>query len=387
MRWMTAEEALAILGTKPQSLYASVSRGRIRARPDPQNPRRNLYHGEDVHRIARARAGARRAADIAARTIDWGVPILETALSTVVDGRLYYRGVDAGAFSAHATVEDAAALLWDAPWPEAPVAARRTAARDAGGIAPAFRVLAGQVAGGLPSVGRSVSSLRREAGHTLLLLYEAVLSGELSVRPLHRAVAEAWRCPQAADAIRRCLVLLADHELNASTFAVRVAASTGAPLAAAVLAGLSALSGPRHGGAPAQVAALLETARAAGPEDALRRYLQEGRPVPGFGHKLYAEGDIRAKILLERIEIPPSCRRLMLAAEEILGERPNIDFALAAVSQAQGLPEDAPLMLFALGRAVGWLAHALEQAQTGTLIRPRARYVGPPPAKDGAGAR
>lgn len=378
MNWMTAEEALATLGTKAQSLYASVSRGRIRARPDPDNPRRSLYYREDVHRIARSRAGARRAADIAAEAIKGGAPVLMTSLSTIAEGRLYYRSVDVAFFSAHATVEDTATLLWEIPQPAKRQAARVRSGTLPGGIASAFRVLAERAVAGVPTIGRSSNSLRREAWETLLELYGAVLPQGPFASRLHQMVAESWGRPEAADAIRRSLVLLADHELNASTFAVRVAASTGAPLPATILAGLSALSGPRHGGAPAQVAALFDAARASGPQAALLGYLREGRSVPGFGHKLYPDGDIRAKELLDHIEILPLSRKLMLAAQEIIGEGPNIDFALAALKETHRLADEAPLILFALGRCVGWLAHALEQVDAGTLIRPRATYVGPP---------
>ena len=112
----------------------------------------------------------------------------------------------------------------------------------------------------------------------------------------------------------------------------------------------------------------------------MRDWLGEGRAVPGFGHRLYPRGDVRATALLSRLTLPPAYANLLAAAETVLDERPNVDFALAALAAAHNLPETAPMEIFALARTVGWLAHMLEQAQSGALIRPRARYVGPKPA-------
>lgn len=382
MAWLSAAEALARLGTKPQTLYANVSRGRVRARPDPEDPRRSLYAAEDVERLAARRGGRRSAAAVAAETIRWGEPVLASALSTVAAGRLYYRGRDAVALSETATLEAVAGLLWQAPvpdWRHGPAAAAPAPA--VAPLQPAFLLLAGRAARDLPSHGRTPAVLRREAGGLVAALAGALLgapAAEEEGAALHERVARAWGRPQAAEPIRRALVLLADHELNASTFATRVAVSSGASLAAGLLAGLAALSGPLHGAASAAVQALAESAQRLGPEAAVRACLAEGRSLPAFGHRLYPEGDCRAAALLERLELPPAYAGLRTAAEAATGEAPNIDFALAALAEIWALPRQAPLLIFALARSIGWLAHALEQAEAGGLIRPRAHYVGPP---------
>jgi citrate synthase len=205
------------------------------------------------------------------------------------------------------------------------------------------------------------------------------------------------------------LVLSADHELNVSTFTVRCVASAGAPPHAAVVAGLAALGGSRHGGQTERVEALLAelapaaggasanagAVRAAGPgrppragavRDALAGRLRRGEEVPGFGHPLYPEGDPRARLLLELAAAArPASPQTELAAAaaaaafELLGERPNIDFGLVTLARILELPAGAPLALFAIGRGAGWIAHAIEQYAEGRLIRPRARYVGPAP--------
>jgi hypothetical protein len=182
------------------------------------------------------------------------------------------------------------------------------------------------------------------------------------------------------------LVLLADHELNASTFAARVTASTGASVAACLLTGLSTLTGPLHGGASAAVQALMRNAAAIGTDAAVREWLAHDRPLAAFGHPLYPNGDVRCHALLEGIGLPPAFEELRDVGSRLLGEAVNIDFALAALAAVHKLPPGAPLTLFALARTVGWTAHVLEQQATGQLIRPRARYTGPGPGALAAAA-
>ena len=182
--------------------------------------------------------------------------------------------------------------------------------------------------------------------------------------------------------MRRTLVLLADHELNASTFAVRVAASTGASLSACLLAGLATLTGPLHGGAARALSSLLDAARQNGANEAVREWLGRGEPLPAFGHPLYPEGDPRAIAIMRHVKLSGMFLAVRIAAEDLTGEPPNVDFALAALADAYALPRQAPFVIFALSRSVGWIAHALEQIAAGQLIRPRARYVGPALAKE-----
>lgn len=379
MSWLSSEEALEALGTKPQTLYANVSRGRIRARPDPADRRRSLYSGEDVQRLAERHAGRRRAETVAAQSIRWGDPVLASAISTIADGRLYYRGRDAVALAATASLEEIAELLWAsgalrrAPRPTAPQS-------PAPPLEAAFVALGRLAATELPMLGRSSRTLHTDAANALFTLSDALIGGRDAdpAAPMHKRLASAWRRPDASDLMRRTLVLLADHELNASTFAARVAASTGASIAASVLAGLAALTGPLHGSAAAGVRALIEQTERIGADAAVREYLTQGRTVPAFGHQLYPEGDCRAAALLAEFALPGSFLQLREAAERLTGNPPNVDFALAAMSAAFHLPAEAPLTLFALARTAGWIAHALEQHETGSLIRPRARYVGPP---------
>jgi citrate synthase len=378
--WISAEEAMSRLRVRPQTLYAYVSRGRVRAEPDPAEPRRSRYRASDVAALAQRKARGRRAADVARGAIDWGEPLLASAITTVRDGRLYYRGQDAVGLAGTATLEAVARLLRsglglppdeEQVAPPGPTAAAR-----------AFAAFAGRAAADPPAQGRAPDDLADEAAR-LLDLMAAAIAGRDGAVPredeegaIHERLGRAWRAPRPGwDAIRRALVLLADHELNASTFAARVAASTGASLAAAVLAGLCALSGPRHGGMAARVDVFAADAARIG----WRRALKTAPAPPGFGHALYPDGDPRAAALLAAIEPPAPMVTLQAAVESETGLRANMDFALVALRRTLSLPAEAPFALFAVARTAGWLAHAIEQTSAGQLIRPRARYVGVPP--------
>ncbi|MBA1141112.1 citrate synthase [Mesorhizobium neociceri] len=373
--WLSREEALERLKVRPQTLYAYVSRGRIGMRPDENDPRRSQYRVDDIIALATRRARGRSTSAIAESAIAWGEPSIATSISTVLHGRLIYRGQDAVALSRSATLEETAALLWASPEPVT-FKARSQDASTQVGRASAFTQLATLAGQGRPSLGRSAASLCTEAAQTIGALAQALGAGS-GTAPVHQRLAQGWSVDGAgAEAIRCALVLLADHELNASTFTARVAASTGASPAACLLAGLATLTGPRHGGAGEAVMQLAEDAARHGAEAAIRRWLGHDRPLPAFGHPLYPEGDPRATALLTAIPVDETLQELEDAAVAATGTRPNIDFALAVLTRRFGLPRDAPFQLFALGRSVGWAAHMVEQIMSGSIIRPRGRYVG-----------
>jgi citrate synthase len=385
MKWLTAEQALKFLGVRSQTLYANVSRGRIRAKPDPADSRRSLYNGNDVARLAERRPGRRPAETVATQAIGWGDPVLASGISTVANGRLWYRGRDAVRLAETATLEDIAGLLWQGAVMR--LHAGRAATKSERTGTPIARLLSAvseRAAVDPPSLGRSPAVLKSEAE----LLFGGLLAASLGTvttrldLPVHTHLAKAWRKPQAQDILRRTLVLLADHELNASTFAVRVAASTGASLSACLLAGLATLTGPLHGGAARALSSLLDAARQVGANEAVREWLHRGEPLPAFGHPLYPGGDPRAIALMRHVKLSGMFLAVRMAAEDLTGEPPNVDFALVALADAYGLPRQAPFVIFALSRSVGWIAHALEQIAAGQLIRSRARYVGPALAKE-----
>jgi citrate synthase len=203
--------------------------------------------------------------------------------------------------------------------------------------------------------------------------------------------------PAAAKALDTYLVTVADHGMNASTFAARVVASTGSDAISAVVAGVGALKGPLHGGAPGPVLDMLD---AVGSPDRAKSWLESeiaaGRRIMGMGHRIYRVRDPRAAVLeqaaLALQDAGVAANRLTLArsieraAEELLAHRhperalrANVEFYTAVLLDAIGVPRRAFSPTFAVGRVIGWYAHIEEQRRTGRLIRPASRYVGPSP--------
>ncbi|MGF1626506.1 MAG: citrate/2-methylcitrate synthase [Alphaproteobacteria bacterium] len=381
---LTAAEAAAELNVSRATLYAYVSRGLLRSEPVPGS-RSRLYRADDVRRL--------RARPEPGEPLSWGEPVLASAITLIAGGRLYYRGRDAAALAVSASVEAVARLLWQqnridpfaAPPPRLPALPAGLA-----GLPLCQAVLPVAASADLPAFNLAPAGVAA-TGARVLRLMTTLLAGAdtgAEARPIEAQLRRGWGADTSADPVlRAALILCADHELNPSAFAARVVASTGATPYAAVQAGLAALQGPRHGGATAQVAAFLDQiAPAAAIPQQIARRLERGEPLPGFGHPLYPEGDLRARLLLDLAEAaaPGSdrlhhARAVASATAALTGQTPNIDFALVAAARALGLPAAAPLGLFAIGRCVGWIAHAQEQYGEPGVIRPRARYRGDPP--------
>jgi citrate synthase len=395
--WLSSKEAARRLGVSTATLYAYVSRGLLRSEPqDRQRERR--YRADEVARLKRQRDVGRKAEAIANHALDFGTPVLESALTLIENNRLYYRGLDATELACTATLEDVARLLWqcdDKPFAADNVPPMTTALRRAwlaaATLSPVDRclvLLPAAAAMDHPSWVEDRPAMLETGVRVLRLLAAAVTGQPMSALPVHEQLARAWHVPQQrTPLLRAALVLSADHEFNASAFAARVVASTGANLYGAVTAGLAAINGPRHGGLTRRVTSLFDDLRQLDDLDGeLGRRVRDRIFIPGFGHPLYPDGDIRAATLFALLHetLPHSAEfafaeRLAAAAEHLIDRKPNVDFATVTVERALGLPKQSALALFLLGRTVGWVAHALEQAAHGALIRPRARYTGPRP--------
>jgi citrate synthase len=399
--WITAHEAAARLDVKLATLYAYASR-RWLVRVPNANGRGSRYARSSVEQLkarhdARAGHGA-----VAASALRWGEPSLETSISEIRSAGPAYRGHGLLELCEHASsFESVACLLWtgqlrEPRWPRASV--RVALPRRPTEPHPLAFLAAAIASAALQDRARAgASDAQEHARAARLLRWLAQIAGGRALR-CSGSIAECLLAgygvratAHALHAVDRALIMSADHELNPSTFAVRVTASTGADLYACLLSGLGALSGPKHGGVSARVEALLREigppARAAA---VVRARLARGEAIPGFGHPLYPGIDPRAAVMLQLAAGVVSAktrtalataRALLRAMERADQPAPNIDVALVVLCRALGLPEGAPAALFAVGRMAGWTAHALEQRAQGYVMRPRARYVSAPRAR------
>lgn len=232
---------------------------------------------------------------------------------------------------------------------------------------------------------------------TIVAAYHRVRSGQWPLQPVP-GKGIAWNFlymltgeEPEAKRVRQfdtCLVLHADHELNASAFSARVTSSTESGIYSSIMAAIGTLKGPLHGGANERVMRMLEEIGSMDRiESFLKDALAEKRKVMGFGHRVYRDGDPRAKILRAMSE--EICREVGLGhyyemsvrIDEVMqrekGLLPNVDFYSATVYHAMGIPTDLFTPVFAMSRVAGWCAHVLEQYAKNRIYRPRGRYVGP----------
>ncbi|MDH3685660.1 MAG: citrate synthase family protein [Myxococcales bacterium] len=398
--YLSAPEAARFLRVKPATLYAYVSRGLLDSVPS-ESGRARRYRLADLERLKGRRRGEEGS------LLRGAEPVLDSSITDLTASGPVYRGHAATGLAEQGTpFESVAELLWTGElpgeppvWPEGDTALERVQVRLPEEASPLARQQLAVAALAPLDPGRfdlRPEAVRVRARRVIRTVAAALALGQRDKTRLRAAlaaptVAEAValalggkRQRRHLRAIDQLLVLLADHELNASTFAARVAASAEADPWAVVLAGIATLSGPRHGAASDRVEALVsevESARdaAAVVHDRERR----GERVPGFGHPLYPQGDPRARILVESARSlgarsHPERSVLALLDEMAAGGRPapNVDIAAVALRVALGLPRGATTGLFAVARCAGWMAHALEQYEAGFLLRPRARYRG-----------
>ncbi|MET0477085.1 MAG: citrate/2-methylcitrate synthase [Actinomycetota bacterium] len=416
---MSTAEAAVRLGVKPATLYAYVSRGLL-GRERSSDGRTSTFDPAEIDRLARpgrARRGRRPATDL----------VVPSALTAIDQGRPWYRGVAVTDLAATRTFEEVAEWLWTGRFP-APATAPSGAALGGtvpvagpGGPAPWQAAEAALDAGrraqaALPRTALPLERIRviaaaLAAGDELRLelrpaavtaAARSLIAGLVDCLPhpgpppagggsiagrLWGGLSTVGPEPGLVGVLDAALVLLADHELAASTVAARVAASVRADPYAVVSAGLATVSGTLHGGASLGIEALLdEVDRPERAATVVGARLRRGERLRGFGHRLYPDGDPRAGFLLARLRATAAGSPRMAVVDALLEAttrrglpEPNVDLALAALAHVTAMTRGAAEAIFAVARTAGWIAHALEEYDRNTPIRPRAVYTGPAP--------
>jgi citrate synthase len=383
MRTFTAQEAAATLGVTVATIYAYVSRGLIRSEHEGGEKREKRYLADDVERLRRQRDGRREGRR---PTQPGGTPLPGTidARVAAIDPGRRLRGHDVLALARSRSIGEVAALVWlgDPKASEqlfrarvrAPEAFRSSLARLAG-LSPVERfqtVLALAADDDASSWDLRALPAARTGAAILQILTESVAGRCFEASTgIADALRSAW-APQhkrATELVRAAIILGADHEPDQATLAARAVAAAGATPYAVVSGALAAFRGVRCGGAIGRIDALIaEVARPADAGAALRARLERGEAIPGFGDPVRPAGDPRAALLLEMIDGAAKgsreharTKKLVEAADTLLGEKPTLELAVVALARAMQFPADAPLVLTALGRAIGWIGHAIEE--------------------------
>ena len=399
---LTAHEASKALGISLPTLYAYVSRGLIRSEATVGSKRNRRYRAEDVHALKQRKDLRRNPVKVVEGALHWGEPIMESAITLIADGHVYYLGYDVVSLTANRTIEEVAALIWTGDFvatdlfgPKVALPPRCLAVRKQLADLPtveAFQIIVPMAAADDVTACDLRPAAVAQTGARILRLLSAFASGDrVHGKSIAHTLQAGWmpRKPKAVQLINTALILCADHELNVSSFAARCVASAGSSPYAVVTAGLAALQGIKHGRATERIEALLREARTPqGLRKAMIAHLKRGEGIPGFGHPLYPDGDPRGRQLLTVVSTifpkSPAVAFAAAGAEEalkLIGERPSVDFGLVIAARALGLPPDGAITLFAIGRTVGWIGHAIEQYRRDRIIRPRARYIGEMPGQ------
>ena len=387
---LAADEAARALGVSKATLYAYVSRGLLNAVADPADPRASRYSSFEIEQLGQRRGQGRRGEQQIRGALTQGWPVLDSALSGIVDGQLVFRGRYARDMARVASLEDTARWLWqfdphepfEADAPVLPEAWSRCV-QDTAGWPLAERTLArfavamGSLHG--PAWLPDGEPLARACGQHLRAALACFLGTPPSPLPAHEQVAQAWGLhADAADAVRQAMVLSAEHEMNLIALTARELASVGASLGAALLGSLSYLGAAFNGGDAVRVEALWDEVMAQPDVDAaLGARLDRGETLAGFDHLYYPAGDPRAAALMALCEQLGAAPPIAAAVERLTGWKPSLDFGLVALRRALGAPRDGATTLLMAPRCAGFIAHALEQRRSGERMWVRARYVGP----------
>jgi citrate synthase len=392
--WISRTEALKRLDVKPQTLYAYVSRQRIAAKSDPSHPRMSLYALDDVERLSRRAPGrlartahgsttpaARPLQSLAGGTITRGEAAIDTEIAITIDGHHYIRGRDVVSLAATENFEAVAALLWRAETsnPFGPLKPRPDVNFPGGPRTRVLSMLSRRLEEDALSDIDPSRDLGTEAASLLNEMFDSVTNGGPRLF-FHQRLARAWKVYDAKDVdlLRRALVLCADTSLDEATLAVRVAAATMGPLAIPLMSGFATLTGPKLGGRISRAESYVTAVRRSGnPLSLAKSLLEKGLDLPGFEKDPSPSEHLRARDLIDAApHMGEDLKAILRVGEDLTGQSVGMSLALALIGRHLDLPREAPVTLYGLGRSAGWLAHAIEQMQTGASPKARLRYIG-----------
>ncbi|MEU9779955.1 citrate synthase [Streptomyces phaeochromogenes] len=400
-RRISTKQAAELLGVKPETVYAYVSRGQLSSRRSTGG-RGSTFDTKEVEALAR-----RNRREPAESSPAAGMLSVRTRITLIDKDRYYFRGVDATELATRHSYEEVAEWLWTGVLrpgatftaPEASVAvARRAVDALPEHTGPTDRLRVAAIAAATADPLRFDLSEQAVLGTARTLIPTLVdalppkshdhrddssLAHRLWARLSGREADEA-----SLRALDTALALLVDHDLAASTLAVRVAASARAHTYAAVSAGLGVLEGPLHGAASGLAhRMLLDVLDRGTAAPVVADELRAGRRVPGLGHRIYPGEDPRARVLFGLLEEVPRAAPALAAARDVVDTtarhaplHANVDLALAVLTASSGMHASAGETIFAVARTAGWIAHVLEEYDEAPLrMRPSGHYVGARP--------
>ncbi|MFC9681642.1 citrate synthase [Streptomyces sp. NPDC056948] len=400
-RRLSTKEAAELLGVKPETVYAYVSRGQLSSRR-VTGGRGSTFDAGEVEALAR-----RNRREGTSSSGSGGELSVRTRITLIESDRYYFRGVDAVDLAARHTYEEVAEWLWTGRMhpgatftaPPASVAvARRAVDALPEHAAPTDLLRVATIAAATADPLRfdlseeAVLGTARTLIPTLVAALPPMRHDRRDEGPLAHRLWTRLSGQDADEASLRvldaALALLVDHDLAASTLAVRVAASARAHAYAAVSAGLGVIEGPLHGAASGLAhRLLLDVLDQGDAAPVIADELRAGRRIPGLGHRLYSGEDPRARALFALLEQIPRAEPALLAARDIVETtarhaplHANVDLALAVLTTSCAMPSTAGETIFAVARTAGWIAHALEEYGERPLrMRPSGLYAGAKP--------
>lgn len=408
--FMTAQQAADELGVKIGTIYAYFSRGLIRSRASQEGQRHRLYSRDDVTRLLIRRQMRVRLDPPAEDILQWAAPVLETGISLIEDGQLYYCGIPIEEVALMLSAEELASLVWtdDATNAHSLFDCRRHPSaskyrrmlndldidRDNLFSLPSFQIILPIAMADDPIAFDLRQDSIALSGARILRLLTSLAAGDVPEDiSLAEMLQRGWQ-PDDERSIRffdLALIICADHQVKLATFSARVAAALGTTPYSVINTAITALSGPEQGGYTEAVEVFLDEVKR--PDQAIeaicsRLRRSESIPVPGFNNPLYPKGDPRARLLLDALyaeypDSPPIVlgRSIQEAVHRLRGEHPKMEFALAVFRRHFALPASSTLGIFALGRIIGWIGHAIKQYRAKQTIQPRIRYTGPAPQR------